>query len=500
MKRRSVIFATWGNPFIWNEANYRISGSKTSVKGVTTIYLLIKELSPDLVVLMVPETLLCDKKVEEYGGRTIPPGINEDEYRNLVLDLRNSIKNFFRRKMPEDLEAKDPEVVIMPNVGEYYSENIRVEWRLPEGEEVSPDSAYAAHALISAVSSLIEVGKSADFISLYFDTTHGVNFMPLAAYRALMAASRIASAFYGLKIEFKQYNSTPYPSRARSRSDVPSMSYVPDLEVFVVKREVITPVKAAQRLVYSYLSGGEYFRLFFSKNGMMRIPELEEFRNIHKRAKALASSIHYSIPLAFIQFSVENYEYAGKLEGYIRRIKELLEEALLYTSITKKDEKLCIEHKIVPNYDYLKSLLSAFSLISYGNNSLGEIRIQDGIVEVPLSKLESAMRYLQGPLAEVAKHEISHFIIEGYIPKELKEMMRQAKEDRGNWKHSSEKCEDNRRTVIAHAGLPHRSIEVMFNGEIWVRYRKDCLEYLRDLIKDALEETKKMIKGEKEER
>jgi hypothetical protein len=157
----------------------------------------------------------------------------------------------------------------------------------------------------------------------------------------------------------------------------------------------------------------------------------------------------------------------------------------------------------VPNYDYLKSLLSSFSLISYGNNStnsLGEIRIQDGIVEVPLSRLESAMKYLQGPLAEVARHEISHFIIEGHIPKELKEMMRQAKEDRGNWKHSSEKCEDNRRTVIAHAGLPHRSIEVMFNGEIWVRYRKDCLEYLRNLMKNALEETKKMIKGEKEER
>jgi hypothetical protein len=64
----------------------------------------------------------------------------------------------------------------------------------------------------------------------------------------------------------------------------------------------------------------------------------------------------------------------------------------------------------------------------------------------------------------MVRHEISHFIIEGHIPKELKEMIRQAKEDRGNWKHSSEKCEDNRRTVIAHAGLPHRSIEVMFNG------------------------------------
>ena len=500
---KSVVISTWGNPFIWKEANYRLSGLDISVRGVTTLYLLIKALSPDLVLVMVPETLLCVKKVEEYGGKTISSEVTGEGYGELVYSLRKVVENFFRKNMPKGLDVKNFRVVVMPNVGEY-GDDVRVEWKLPEGRDVSPDSVYAAHTLISSLSSLMELGKGADAISINFDITHGVNFMPLAAYRALRVACRVISATYGLKVEFKQYNSTPYPTPTKTKNPNSSSEHIPDLEVFIVKEETMTPVKAAQRLVYSYLSRDE-IKLFrfpkgFESKVLREIGEFQkEFNRIHRNAKALASSIHYSMPLAFIQFSKENEEYAMKMEEYVKGIEKLIEENLLNVNMTKMDRKIRVEHRIAPSYEDLKSLLSALSLISYGNNSiknLNKIKFQNGIIEAPLSELENALKYLQGPLAQVANHEISNFKEERFASEELKEIVKQAKENRGNWKSYTEECEEVKRIMIAHAGLASKSIEVMFNNELWIRYRKECLEKTRKIMGNALKETRNMIRGE----
>jgi hypothetical protein len=50
--------------------------------------------------------------------------------------------------------------------------------------------------------------------------------------------------------------------------------------------------------------------------------------------------------------------------------------------------------------------------------------------------------------------------------------------------------------MIAHAGLASKSIEVMFNNEIWIKYRKECLEKTKEIMGNALKETRNMIKGE----
>jgi CRISPR-associated protein Csx1 len=130
-----VVISTWGNPFIWKEANYRLSGLDISVRGVTTLYLLIKAFSPDLVLVMVPETLLCVKRVEEYGGKTISSEVAGEGYGELVCGLRKVVENFFRKNMPKGLDVKNFRVVVMPNVGEY-GDDVRVEWKLPEGRDV----------------------------------------------------------------------------------------------------------------------------------------------------------------------------------------------------------------------------------------------------------------------------------------------------------------------------------------------------------------------------
>jgi CRISPR-associated protein Csx1 len=354
---------------------------------------------------------------------------------------------------------------------------------------------------------LIEVSRRAEEVFIYLDTTNGINFMPLAAYRAVMAASRITSAFYGLKIEFEQYNSTPYPRGIRKEET----GELPELEVFSVKKEIITPVKAAQRLVYSYLSREDLkpirFARSLNKEEISEIKErlkvLEKMQEIHGRARSVASSIHYSMPLAFLQFSKEVEIDVDEMENLIGEMEKHMGELLSYIDVKEEEGKLSIEHLVTQSYEDLKSLLSAFSLISYGRNCVkllkNNIKIYEGLVEASLNTLRKTLGYLQGPLTEVAENEISSFK-EKPSPEELRKMIETAEKNRKRWISPREKgfqCEDVKRIMIAHAGLAFKSIEVMFNGsEIWLRYRRDCLERTREIIKKALEDTRKMVTGE----
>jgi CRISPR-associated protein Csx1 len=493
MSKRSIIVATWGNPFEWRKASYRLTGSEKKVESVTSLSLLMEELSPDLAVVFIPETLVCVSKVEKYGGKVISPELKGDGYGELISGLRRSMNGFFEDNMLEKGKIK---VVIVPNVGEYGRDGMRFRWRLPAGERISPDSAYASYVLISTISELMKL--RAEELSVYLDTTHGINFMPLAAYRAVMAALRMISVFYGLKIEFEQYNSTPYPRGIKGEGEPP------DLEVFSVKKERITPVKAAQRLVYSYLSRDDVkpirFATGLNREKIVEIKEklrLERAREIHGRAGPLASSIHYSMPLAFLQFSKEMDK--EEMEGIIDEMEGHMDELLSYINVKKEEKRVSIEHMVALSYEDLKSLFSALSLISYGRNCvelMKNIRIDEGLVEAPLSTLERTVKYLQGPLAEVAENEISSFKKKPI--QELSNMIEKAKERRGKWISSESQCEDVRRIMIAHAGLAFRSIEVMLDefGEIWIRYRRDCLERTREIIKGALENTRRMVMGE----
>jgi CRISPR-associated protein Csx1 len=505
MGRRSIVVATWGNPFEWGKAYYRLAESENKVESVTSLSLLMEELSPNLTVVLIPETLICVDAIKRYGGEVLSPKLSgKDEYRRLILGLRKSIEGFFKKNLPGKREVK---VVVVPNVGEYGYEGVKFKWMLPRGGRISPDSAYASYVLISTILGIIEVSRRAEEVSIYLDTTHGINFMPLAAYRAVMAASRITSAFYGLKIGFEQYNSTPYPRGIRKEET----GELPELEVFSVKKEIITPVKAAQRLVYSYLSREDLkpirFARSLNKEEISEIKErlkvLEKIQEIHGRAKSVASSIHYSMPLAFLQFSKEVEIDVDGMENLIGEMEKHMGELLSYIDVKEEEGKLSIEHLVTQSYEDLKSLLSAFSLISYGRNCVkllkNNIKIHEGLVEAPLNTLRKTVGYLQGPLTEVAENEISSFR-EKPSPEELRKMIETAEKNRKRWISPGEKgfqCEDVKRIMIAHAGLAFKSIEVMFNGsEIWLRYRRDCLERTREIIKKALEDTRKMVTGE----
>lgn len=73
---RCVIVATWGDPFAWREARYRMMDSSDGVESITSLSLLKENLSPDKMIILVPETLLSPsqksaERIRKYSGRLL---------------------------------------------------------------------------------------------------------------------------------------------------------------------------------------------------------------------------------------------------------------------------------------------------------------------------------------------------------------------------------------------------------------------------------------------
>ena len=61
MGGRRVVVAPWGDPFGWRPAVYRLveDGEEFVREGSTSLVCLVEAFNPDVVILVVPETLLC---------------------------------------------------------------------------------------------------------------------------------------------------------------------------------------------------------------------------------------------------------------------------------------------------------------------------------------------------------------------------------------------------------------------------------------------------------
>mgnify|MGYP000716384020 CR=1 FL=1 len=231
----AVLLAPWGNPFTWGEAVYRLSGKDKVVeeKGRTSLACLTKALEADIIVVLVPETLLCPgkrpreehaKRYEELGKcvgdllRLAENGCREDReaweaYRRALERLRGVMSELCREWLGDVGERI--EVAVVPAIGEYAGpKGVRALWRLGPSK-IDPVTTYAAYSMMTAVAAISALDvETSERLRMILDTTHGINYMPLAAYRALMAASRLISAALNVTVEFEQYNSAPYPRGA----------------------------------------------------------------------------------------------------------------------------------------------------------------------------------------------------------------------------------------------------------------------------------------------
>lgn len=514
MSRFTIIVAPWGNPFGWRQATYSLleEGRRITVRDKnTSLACLVKALRPDRVILIIPETVLCpgDKYIENFcrrGGQLLSEILEEGKgelYPKALESLEQVIRNLYKEW---EIGGPDPYIVVAPAIGEYKCKDEIYVWKIGL-ERVDPVSAYAAFTLVSVVATAIDLKmETPEEVLLVLDTTHGINYMPLAAYRATMVAARILSTILNTRVEFRQYNSAPYPFGA---------SKPVTLDIFMVRRETITPNKAAQRLVYSYLvrNAGQA-KPFLRARDLgdilhRRLNKIEKelgwLKDLHREVCALVASIHFSMPLALLQLGLEyNLKY-GKIveEGGITKFNNTLRELLGYVQVCRDTRgRLNIEHQVMPRYDDIKSLLAAISLTSYSNHAVKYVNpvISQGLVEASLDDLEkTAENWLRGPLLGVVRHEISMFkkAYRGeYAMKEVKELINRAETEKSGWVSLECGCESSTRIYIAHAGLASNSIEVKIDkNNVYIRYCKHCLNTIRNCLCSALSVVQELIRG-----
>lgn len=499
-----VLIAPWGNPFVWNDAVYHLYGRTFRAK--TTLLPLVEVLRPDRIIVAIPETLLCmsGKPLDTLRRYTKENVILQDysldslkrdprKYGKILNSLRGLIERFYEKEVGSAEGRLN--VLMAPSVGRYRCPKIEAKWEIPEGSNI--DSVYSIYILLStvtAVNSLLEeFGGNVKEVLLALDTSHGVNFMPLSAYRAVLSAARIISAAYGIDVVFRQYNSTPFPLGVRD----------PDMQIYLVREEAFHPNKAAQRNVYSFLAGGEMSKVItFSTSGAYEREVLSLKRGLiggiksaHGAVRALAGSVHYSLPLAFLQFAEEldeNSAFNGiNPETVEKEVRRLFQMVVINKDFTRK--KVKIVHVSAPEFKGVKAFLAAWSLASYALRALEGVRsrseetgveFREGRVWATLKALRNVLDdYLRGPLHAVALQEVSNI---------ERELNKRTGFDLGGEKAD---CETHKRNFIAHSGLSLRSLDVVRRegGSLWLAYRKECLGQVRTLTKRALRETEEMI-------
>ena len=553
----TAILAPWGDPFRWSEANYRVkTGSGTSFRSRTSLIPLVKEFNPNLVMVMIPETLSClsPSSQEEYCRysnstrcrKTIFDALGavdlERGYRELMDNLREAVTGYIEGAL-NGTDPNKPDIVVdvAPNAGTYSCASIKVEWRFPEVQSVSPDGAYFSYFLTSALRhtlSRLPKGKHGR-VDIVLDTTHGINYTVAAAIEASVLAARMISMIRGVKVTFKQFNSTPFPPRSE-RS-------VPELDIYPVKEEAFVPVKAAQRLVYSYCAVKDLHNMVPGEDSEVRALLQEtrresDFNRVYRIAAPLVASVHYSLPLAFLQFSHDASEGAkGKpknfdLDKLDEHLYELLKEVLYKIKLDRHGGTSChpiIQHKLIPDHRKVKGLLSAFTFIMHGKRALDlnsrSCSVSEGkgedshprsdpagncVVEASLGDLKGILEdYVRGPMIFVARHELSQ--IEASLSGRARgsggqdkwywdELLGRAKANEGEW-ISLEGCEKpNSRNFIAHIGISERLVEVkVMRGEaedgergvkLCLRYRRECKRNLREVAAgDPIREIRKLI-------
>lgn len=506
-----ILIATWGNLFQWEETKYEVDidgDLKSCDKTNSTTCCLVETYRPDLVLIFIPDTLLCrsskeGKSIEDYGVKPKDRKSYEDALKKLYEDVDSRITSW---KGCDFLNNPDKEhkniIAIAPGNGVYkcFSKNkeLTVMWS-SRNLGIDPLSYYSSYLLLK---SFIETIRYLDNIfandkpveiELLMDTSHGINYMPIALRRTIYVLARILSSYYNVNVKIIHFNSDPY------------VKGVKKLAIHKVLEENINPNKAVQRLVYSYLLE---FKGLMPRGNLGKYKNLDEdLKRIKSLFKIIVSTIHYSMPLAHLYFYGEildgtEYDVSDKssfLNKLLDTFNEFARDMVYLVKINLVDNnEYIISRSVGVDYDSIKSALSSLAIARYSMFSyklLGKKDYREGFSLKDLKKILDER--LKGPLYHVADHEISQFeryIKDSSLKGEYRELIDKACTHRGKWEDAEKNCNNVIRVLIAHGGLSLRDIKVMWkNGELILAYKEECIENIKRLLKRSLKDTYKLI-------
>jgi len=500
---RALVLASWGFPGNWNEVSYygprnlckdryelkydvgRLKLSKTTLAWVLE---LLREEGWDMdIVVFVPDTVGARyrefKDVSSYGG--------------LIDVVKANVGNFARQ------HVGDVDVVVVPGTGQYKADG---GFAYFEG--------FVENAFTAMLGVVYKRAASNDYDMVIADISHGVNYMPAFLRDAAWIAARYMSA-RGVRggregVCLVVLNSDPVSKETEGPVRINVVEYAKVRETPPSFVEWIAGELEGEKL---YTSAG-----VAPPEGVKELDRA--YKDVLNKANlpVLANALLYGAVLYL-------YTVSPRIRKALESAKELVDKSLLLLNnevkFERKEANVYVERSygLYPYHIYLAMAMDVLSAVL--PQTLEQAR---DVEEVSLAAL--ARFPLREPAATILSNEIDkvktavrclveHGAVPAgvYIP--LSHILRTVEkcceysehEDKscGKLKCSSEclkllleeprleECKDDvcnadKRNFVAHAGLERNAVCLKVaqtqsgDVEIYVRYRKSCLDKIPSLL------------------
>ncbi len=198
-----LIIAPWGHPEKWGEANYVIDGvivkNKCSTIALLTYAIKVKhcEVEDVKVLVVIADTLSASNIANGIRYREViekASKIAQDKLKEF-LDIVEAQIGVSSKELERQFE-----IFVAPGLGKFGAFTFRGSFDL-----------YYLVFLLKSLSKTYETYKHG-FLEIWLDITHGVNYMPVLAFTAMLD-TLWALKSCGYNISLRVYNSDPYVGR-----------------------------------------------------------------------------------------------------------------------------------------------------------------------------------------------------------------------------------------------------------------------------------------------
>ncbi len=477
MKTTALAIGAWGYPPSWKPATYQLEGRRLTSRS--TLDAIVDAVNPDRVLVLIPDTVA-------------PPDIvrSASSYHEVIQGVVGWLYEWIRENTVRLRDYKDLRVEVAPNLGTYS----QCSWIAPG---CSAFQLYAFHALRAILENLVDLGVEADVVRVFIDTSHGINFMPLATVDALETVATALAASTGTMVEVYVYNSEPYPGGATAQTPV--------LEVHRVETRVLEPRTSAVEAAIDMLKS-VHLREGVVK---LKLASAEERiagvlgRALNAPARELvehdgvpAAVVNlYGLPLAAAYLAVDS-----RLD--LDMAAELINDAIeAFREYTVVDNRLCrVEHLACLEYEGARALLEAAALMRRVKSAVSSV-----LEKCPpsLEELEDRGVYLD-ELSEISARlaPLTNFFMNSELYNIQRMLFVQAgcrceadgrppvcKNCRalriplycGDWPGAA--CIETNidyRNFLAHGGIEYNSVEAALDSSgTALRYREGCWKRIR---------------------
>ncbi len=207
-----VLVCTWGVPWRWSKAKYvlEVDGQVKSVESTTTARLLVEHINPDIIVLIVLDTLAA-----EILNRIVTT------YSELVSEVESRVRSYVKENL--GLNSKT-QIVVAPGIGKFSCRDVP---DVRHMEFIGSMMDFYGVVLYELAAILTHLAQVSDVVELHLDLSHGLNYVPTLTYRAIRSISRVLALSRCVKLYV--YNSEPYPVGIKLETP-------PELKIHVVER------------------------------------------------------------------------------------------------------------------------------------------------------------------------------------------------------------------------------------------------------------------------